>query len=135
MIVSSLQSIVILHHWLHCDNYHTKHFVDLICSFLFYQSFCTFVVLLLDDFIFRKFFDRLSSIVIVWIFLFVCFFRLHLLVNLWKFFKKLFTFCLSKSFSHFVCQQIFDKQFQFDVFEFCFVIRISQHCFLIWRFS
>ena len=50
MIASSLQSVVILHHWLHCDNHHTKYFVDLVCLFLFYQSFCAFATLLLDDF-------------------------------------------------------------------------------------
>ena len=34
MITSSLQSVVILHHWLHRDNQHTEHFVDLIFSLL-----------------------------------------------------------------------------------------------------
>ena len=59
MTTSSLQSIVILHHWLHCDNHHTKYFVDLVCLFLFYQNFRAFAALLLDDF-FISFFKNLS---------------------------------------------------------------------------
>ena len=59
MITSSLQSIVILHHWLHCDNHHTKYFVDLICLFLFYQNFRVFAILLIDIF-FILFFKSFS---------------------------------------------------------------------------
>ena len=55
MIASSLQSIVILHHRLHCDNHHTKYFVDLVCLFLLYQSFRVFAILLLDDFLISSF--------------------------------------------------------------------------------
>ena len=82
MTTSSLQSIVILHHWLHCDNHHTKYFVDLVCLFLFYQNSRAFAILLLDDFFISSFSIDFSSMIIVWIFLSVCFsiFFSHLII-------------------------------------------------------
>ena len=103
LITLSLQSIVILHHWLHCDNHYTEYFVDLICSFLFYQNFCVFVVLLLDDFIIS--FSNFHSLSLFEYF-FCLFFTITFANQFVKIFqkvfyilfvKKFFTFCLSTS--------------------------------------
>ena len=103
---------------------------------MLYQNFCVFVVLLsirwFFHFIFRKFFDRFSSIVIVWIFFFVCFFRLRLRKKVStsqfvKIFQKIFhilfvnksstnNFNLTFSSNSVLSSELLSIVFQFDVF-------------------
>ena len=103
---------------------------------MFYQSFCAFVVLLFIrwffHFIFRKFFDRLSFIVIVWIFFFVCSFRLRLrkeisVSQFVKIFQEVFhilfvskfsadNFNLTFSSNFVLSSEFLSIAFQFDVF-------------------